>query len=160
MADQNTHLAEESEATDALLELEHHHAPAHPKLATLPTKIKLTGPKSASLTASTMGGRGKGGKGMSYGTKQFGAKRHRKVLRDNIQGVTKPAIRRLARKGGVKRISGLIYEEVRGVLRQFLIDVIRDATTYTDHARRKTVTALDVVFALKRQGRTLYGFGG
>ena len=45
------------------------------------------------------------------------AKRHRKVLRDNIQGVTKPAIRRLARRGGVKRISGLIYEETRGVLK-------------------------------------------
>merc|ERR1719357_1452355 len=29
------------------------------------------------------------------------------VLRDNIQGITKPAIRRLARRGGVKRISGL-----------------------------------------------------
>eukprot|EP00966_Prymnesium_polylepis_P145885 3370251-Prymnesium_polylepis.2 len=28
------------------------------------------------------------------------AKRHRKVLRDNIQGITKPAIRRLARRGG------------------------------------------------------------
>ena len=35
------------------------------------------------------------------------------VLRDNIQGITKPAIRRLARRGGVKRISGLVYEEVR-----------------------------------------------
>nr|GFD60310.1 histone H4 [Tanacetum cinerariifolium] len=34
-----------------------------------------------------------------------GAKRHRKILRDNIQGITKPAIRRLARRGGVKRIS-------------------------------------------------------
>jgi hypothetical protein len=26
--------------------------------------------------------------------------------------------------------------------------------------RRKTVTAMDVVYALKRQGKTLYGFGG
>jgi histone H3/H4 len=42
---------------------------------------------------------------------------HRKILRDNIQGITKPAIRRLARRGGVKRISGLIYEETRGVLK-------------------------------------------
>ena len=89
-----------------------------------------------------------------------GAKRHRKVLRDNIQGITKPAIRRLARRGGVKRISGLIYEETRGVLKVFLENVIRDAVTYTEHARRKTVTAFDVVYALKRQGRTLYGFGG
>ena len=104
----------------------------------------------------TMSGRGKGGKGLGKG----GAKRHRKVLRDNIQGITKPAIRRLARRGGVKRISGLIYEETRGVLKIFLENVIRDAVTYTEHARRKTVTAMDVVYALKRQGRTLYGFGG
>ncbi|WMV24038.1 hypothetical protein MTR67_017423 [Solanum verrucosum] len=82
-----------------------------------------------------MSGRGKGGKGLGKG----GAKRHR---------------------GGVKRISGLIYEETRGVLKIFLENVIRDSVTYTEHARRKTVTAMDVVYALKRQGRTLYGFGG
>lgn len=82
------------------------------------------------------------------------------VLRDNIQGITKPAIRRLARRGGVKRISAMIYEETRGVLKSFLESVIRDAVTYTEHAKRKTVTSLDVVYALKRQGRTLYGFGG
>lgn len=91
-------------------------------------------------------------------------------------GITKPAIRRLARRGGVKRISGLIYEETRGVLKIFLENVslpallhlhhtydsrqvIRDSVTYTEHAKRKTVTALDVVYALKRSGRTLYGFG-
>ena len=57
-------------------------------------------------------------------------------------------------------ISGLIYEETRGVLKVFLENVIRDAVTYTEHAKRKTVTAMDVVYALKRQGHTLYGFGG
>ncbi|KAG4982216.1 hypothetical protein JHK87_026965 [Glycine soja] len=102
-----------------------------------------------------MPGRGKGGKGLGKG----GAKRHRKVLRNNIQGITKPAIRRLARRGGVKRISGLIYEETRGILKIFLENVIRDAVTYTEHARRKIVIAMDVVYALKRQGKTLYGFG-
>jgi len=101
-----------------------------------------------------MSGRGKGGEGLGKG----GTKRHRKVLRDNIQGITNPAIRRLARRGGVKRISGLIYEETRGVLKVFLENMVRDAVTYTEHARRKTVNALDVVHALKRQGRTLYGF--
>merc|ERR1712226_705714 len=88
-----------------------------------------------------------------------GATRHRKVMRDNIQGIAKPAIRRLARRGGVKRISGLIYEETRGVLKTFLENILRDSITYTEHARRKTVTALDVVDALKRQGRTIFGFG-
>ncbi|OWM63088.1 hypothetical protein CDL15_Pgr008004 [Punica granatum] len=46
----------------------------------------------------------------------------------------KPTHRRLARRGGIKRISGLIYEETRGVLKIFLENVIRDAITYTKHA--------------------------
>ena len=82
------------------------------------------------------------------------------ISRDNIQGITKPAIRRLARQGSVKRISGLTYEETRGVLKNYLESVVRDAVTYTEHARRKTVVAMDIVYALKRQGKTLYGFGG
>jgi hypothetical protein len=43
----------------------------------------------------------------------------------------------------------MIYEETRGVLKSFLESVIRDAVTYTEHAKRKTVTSLDVVYALK-----------
>jgi len=57
-------------------------------------------------------------------------------------------------------ISSLIYEETRGVLKLFLENMIRDAVTYTEHAKRKTVISLDVVYALKRRGRTLYGFSG
>lgn len=87
-------------------------------------------------------------------------KRRRNVRRDNLKGITKPEIRRLARRGGVKRLSGLIYEETRGVLRVFLENVIRDAVHYADHSRRNTISAMDIVYALKHQGRTLYGFGG
>ena len=101
-------------------------------------------------------GRGGGNAGRGHG----GAKRHRKPLRDNLRGITNPAIRRLARRGGVKRMSEHVYEETRGVLRVFLENVLRDTIVYTSHAKRKTVTALDVVHALKRQGRTLYGFEG
>jgi hypothetical protein len=32
----------------------------------------------------------------------------------------------------------MIYEETRGVLKTFLEGVIRDAVTYTEHAKRKT----------------------
>jgi histone H4 len=119
------------------------------------------------------GGLGKGGLGgLGYkisngrrvplgmgGIGKAGPLRHRKVLKDPLQGITKPSLRRLARRGGVKRISGLIYEEARGVLKVFLEDILRDAVTYTQHAGRKTVTVLDVVYSLKRQGKTLYGFG-
>jgi histone H4 len=100
------------------------------------------------------------GKGKGKGAKGLGKIRRHRVVRENIQGITKPAIRRLARRGGVKRISGLIYDESRNVLKTMLDHVVQDAVTYTEHARRKTVTALDVVYSLKRQGRTIYGFGG
>ena len=53
-----------------------------------------------------------------------------------LDASTVQAIRRLARRGGVKRISGLIYEETRGVLKIFLENVIRDSVTYTEHAKR------------------------
>ena len=64
----------------------------------------------------------------------------------------------MARRGGVQRMSGNVFEESRGVLKIFLEEVIRDAIVYTNYCRRKTVTMMDVIFALKRHGRNLYGF--
>ena len=102
---------------------------------------------------------GKGGKGGKGGGKGINKRPIKRSNRPLIEGITKPAIRRLARRGGVKRISFSIYKQIREVLSGFLRNVVRDAITYTEHAKRKTVTAMDVVYALKRQGRTLYGFG-
>ena len=47
------------------------------------------------------------------------------------------AIRRLARRGGVKRISGLIYDETRGVLKAFLENVC------TNHQASRCCVAAD-----------------
>jgi histone H4 len=102
------------------------------------------------------GGKGKGGKGKG-GPKRW--KNTRTVHKDTLQHITKACICRLARRGGIKRICGLFYEEARGCLKTYLENVLRDVVQYTECARRKTVTALDVVHALKRQGRSLYGFG-
>lgn len=92
------------------------------------------------------------------GDGQKEAKRHQNAPKDVIEGVTKPAVRRLCRRAGIKRISGLMYLNVRFELKKFLEKTLFDAMIYTDHARRKTVTANDVVYALKRQGKQLYGF--
>ena len=86
-------------------------------------------------------------------------KRHRKALKDNIQGITRPALRRLARRAGVKRICGDIYDAERARIRTFLEVILGDAIAYTIHARRKTVIPMDIITALSRRGRTLYGFG-
>ncbi|KAG6945580.1 hypothetical protein JG687_00017209 [Phytophthora cactorum] len=80
-----------------------------------------------------------------------GTKRHRKIFRDNNQGTTKSTIRRLARRVGVIRVSRLEYHERRAVLRAY-------AMSYTEHGNRKTVTCMDVLYALKPQGKTHHGF--
>ena len=107
-----------------------------------------------------MPGQGKGGKGVG-GKGKIGAKRRvkSKKAKSTFDGITKPAVRRLARRGGVKRISQFVYDDARQALKGFLTGVVGNATTYTEHARRKTVTAMDVIYALKRNNRTLYGYG-
>lgn len=113
-------------------------------------------------------GRGKADHSLAKGsfdghgmTKASFMKRHfhgRRVIFDAITGITKADIRRMARRGGVKRMSGLVHEEMLSVLEWFLRTLIRRSITYTEHARRKTVAAMDVVYALKSGGKTMYGF--
>jgi histone H4 len=69
-----------------------------------------------------------------------------------------PALRRLARRGGVKRISLACYDSVRDALRDFLDVIVRDIAVLVEHRRRMTVCMPDVLLALKRNGRTLYGW--
>ncbi|KAJ7469842.1 histone cluster 1, H4d [Mycena galericulata] len=85
--------------------------------------------------------------------------RFRRIPRATILSITKPVIRRLARRGGVKRISRNIYDDMRGSLKIFLEGVVHDALLYMEHGYRTTITPLDITYALKRSGRTLYGFG-
>ncbi|KIX08381.1 uncharacterized protein Z518_03037 [Rhinocladiella mackenziei CBS 650.93] len=104
------------------------------------------------------------------GPNRLGAKisnRHRvnSHMRYAINGITKPTIRRLARKGGIYRIRSDIHDTVRGVLQKRLEEIIRKIIIVIsqeyppDHPNcRKTVTTQDVVFVLYRMGRTLYGF--
>ncbi|KAJ7817926.1 hypothetical protein B0H14DRAFT_2373590, partial [Mycena olivaceomarginata] len=54
-------------------------------------------------------------------------------LASSLAGITKPDIMCLLHHGGVKRTSELMYQETRGALKIFLLQVIRDAAAYTDH---------------------------
>ncbi|KAI2833765.1 hypothetical protein CBS63078_1139 [Aspergillus niger] len=94
-------------------------------------------------------------------------KRLRKLLRNNIDGITRPSIRRLARRGGVIRISADVYPEVRKTVKNRLTEIIRqiilvmESSTTPGHERKlvRTQDLAKVVFALNRMGHTLYGFG-
>ena len=58
----------------------------------------------------------------------------------SLRDLKSTCARRLARRAGVKRISGAIYEDMREVLSSFLQKVLNDAVVYTEHAKRKTVS--------------------
>lgn len=80
------------------------------------------------------------GKGLGKGAKGLGgAKRHRKVLRDNLQGMTKPMIQRLARRGGVMRLEVQAYEEIRGIMMYYLQQIMLHTVTAVQHQRMRTV---------------------
>jgi hypothetical protein len=61
-----------------------------------------------------------------------GEKRHRKVLRDNIHVITKPAIRLLVRRGGVKRIRGGDPRCVEGSLKTSSVTLSPTPSTLID----------------------------
>ena len=75
-------------------------------------------------------------------------------------GVGTPSLRRLARRAGVKRIALPTYQSVREALNAFLRKIVADTACLVENRRRFTVTLPDVLYALKRNGRTLYGWSG
>jgi histone H4 len=104
-----------------------------------------------------MAGKGKLGKQASKG------KAKRLVKKVPAAGVhwqaTKGALRKLARRGGVKRIAENSYNPAREFIDAMLVRVTRDSIVYAEAAKRKTITAMDVVYALKKNGKTIYGYG-
>ena len=83
----------------------------------------------------------------------YPVKKHKKIIKDSISGITNPAILRLARKAGIKSLSALMYEEVRGILMLYLESLLKATVTYTEHGRRTTIQETDVRYALKVIGR-------
>lgn len=85
----------------------------------------------------------------SYGKQQVQKiMRHRKVLRDNIEGITKPAIQRLVHAENPEaQLSALIYHEARQILKAQLESMLRTTCTFMQHSRRRTVSVQDVEMA-------------
>jgi len=55
---------------------------------------------------------------------------------------------------------GLVYHQTRDILKEleFLIKLFKNTVLYTESTKRKTVNAMDVVMAFKKEGWYLYGF--
>lgn len=56
--------------------------------------------------------------------------------------LTQSALNRLARKAGLKSMSGRMYAELRGLLIMALEHVLPNIRIYADHAGRKTARSL------------------
>jgi histone H4 len=74
----------------------------------------------------------------------------------NLRALTNTAIARLAYKAGAKRISGLVYENMRGLILDFVRTICHDAVTLTKSAAKVTVQPQHVRMALDRNGRKIY----
>jgi histone H4 len=76
-----------------------------------------------------------------------------KAVREQSRStIDRPAICRIARRGGFRgKFDSVFYMKTISSLELFLKDVLRDAVSFTEKARRNTVTALDVINALKRR---------
>ena len=75
------------------------------------------------------------------------------VHRDPLDKITKYQLCDLVASAETTEVSGLIFEELRGILKFNLENLIRDVITHTDQARRKTLLAQDVL------GGLVYGQG-
>lgn len=68
------------------------------------------------------------------------------------------SFRRLARRGGVKRIGTKALDVAMAYAEKYMHDVIKTAIAYMEHCKRTTCTARDVITAIRRsQNCTLFG---
>ncbi len=82
----------------------------------------------------------------------YGVLRHRKILRDSIQGITRPALQRIMHRAGIKRMSCLMYEELRDVMKMYMEKIVKDMVIFVEHDRRKTVQIKDLDASLEMHG--------
>jgi len=69
-----------------------------------------------------------------------GRRRYTKLLRDNIQVLTRPFFEVLFARAGIKCASRLVYEELRHCSKVFLENVLREAVTLCEHECRRIVS--------------------
>lgn len=86
-------------------------------------------------------------------------KRSQKKYYDAILKIKAGQISRLARKAGVKFISRLVYEEVRGIIKTKLEDVITKAILISEYIKHSVISHADILEALSRNGLKVYSTG-
>eukprot|EP01063_Lacrimia_lanifica_P027811 TRINITY_DN395_c0_g1_i10.p1 TRINITY_DN395_c0_g1~~TRINITY_DN395_c0_g1_i10.p1 ORF type:complete len:114 (+),score=55.55 TRINITY_DN395_c0_g1_i10:129-470(+) len=110
------------------------------------------------MPASGKSGKSSGSKAKAAASKKAAKAASKRGKEVSKRGITKASIRKIARRGGCKRIASSVYDEARTILRSFVDNLMHDTGAIMEMfgKTRSTVRPADVMFALKKQGRTLY----
>jgi histone H3/H4 len=79
----------------------------------------------------------------------------RRHTHGSLEELEQPGLRRLAQKGGVKRMDKSSYEQLRGHMKFHLENIIRMAVASAQLENRKTIKPKDVQFALGQLGESI-----
>ena len=115
------------------------------------------GRKSVELKKNTSGATAAGGGGGSSCAPAKSKRQTKKAQKANVKRISSPLIRRPASRGGTRLIPSEVVEALRTQLMEFVEALVKDALAQAAQGNRKTVTAADIVLALRRRGKTLYG---
>lgn len=66
----------------------------------------------------------------------------------------------IARHVGIKYVFKDFLDEIFSILENYLRKIIKRVLVYTKYANRNVVTSMDILYALKKDGVMIYGFGG
>jgi histone H4 len=91
-------------------------------------------------------------KGKDKAKQPGGSKRHAKVAKPVLEGITKNDIGRIAKRAGVTRIGGGVYDELRFQAQEYLDDILTKTLIHTDYRKAQTVTTGDVLQGFKCVG--------
>lgn len=72
---------------------------------------------------------------------------------ENINSITEPAIKRLAKEAGVKRLSKRSHDYIRSYMINFLHSVIEKCIIFAQSDKRRTLAEKDIIATLEFMGR-------
>jgi histone H4 len=96
-----------------------------------------------------MSGKGKGGKGKGKGDKKT-------LTKDILDVFNDSALKKLARRGGVKRIGKPAFDGTRQHMDNIVNCIVRNCAIYMKHANRSTLKTAYVDASLKSVGLRIY----
>lgn len=85
------------------------------------------------------------------------AVRHRQT-KAPIDTLTRPVMRRIGRRAGIRRVSKTLYPYMRKALVDFLISILKWAILLMEHKKVSTLGVFEVIAAMEANGRPLWGF--